>query len=384
MRKKLFVWTTAVICLLGFLPINAAASEFKFAVMPVIPENQIDKTKTYFDLKMNPGAEQDLEVQLRNDTEKEVIVETGISSATTNLNGVVEYSPNGKKPDSSLKYNMADLVAAPAETKLPAKGEATVKIHITMPKEKFDGVLAGGITFTEKQNDEKAAKDSSGSGMAINNKYSYVVALLARQNENDVTPELLLNNVAAAQVNARNVINANLQNPKATYINQLKLNAEITKKGDSKVLYTAEGEGMQMAPNSNFDYPVPLNGKPLEAGDYRLKIVAYGGKSEDGTYKVKNAEGKEIAFKYKWELEKDFTISGAEAKKYNEQDVTIKKDNTWIYILIGVLLLLLALLLIFFFIRRKKKKEEEEELRRKQAQAAKRRKKKKLADKKED
>lgn len=382
MRKKLFVWAVTVISLLGFLPISAAASEFKFAVIPGIPKNQIDKTKTYFDLKMDPEAEQDLEVQLRNDTDKEVIVETGISSATTNLNGVVEYSLNGKKPDSSLKYNMADLAKAPAETKLPAKGEATVKIHIKMPKEKFDGVLAGGITFTEKESDEEAPKDSSSSGMAINNKYSYVVALLARQNENEVTPELLLNDVAAAQVNARNVINANLQNPKATYINQLKLKAEITKKEDSKVFYTAEGEGMQMAPNSNFDYPIPLNGKPLEAGNYHLKIVAYGGKSEEGTYKVKNAEGTEVTFKYKWELDKDFTISGAEAKKYNEQDVTIKKDNTWLYILIGVLLLLLALLLIFFLIRRKKKKEAEEEALRKK-QAAKRRKKRKQAGKQE-
>lgn len=375
MRKKLFVWATAVICLLGVLPVNAVASEFKFAVVPVIPENQIDKTKTYFDLKMNPGAEQDLEVQLRNDTEKEVIVETGISSATTNLNGVVEYSPNEKKTDSSLKYNMADLVVAPTETKLPAKGEATIKIHIAMPKEQFDGVLAGGITFTEKQSDEKESKDSSGSGMAIKNKYSYVVALLARQNENEVTPELLLNSVAAAQVNARNVINANLQNPQATYINQLNLTAEITKKGETDVLYVAEGEGLQMAPNSNFDYPVPLNGKPLEAGEYHLEIVAYGGKSPDGTYKVKNADGKEIAFKYKWELGKDFTISGAEAKKYNEQDVTIKKDNTWLYILIGIGLLVAALLLIFFLIRRKKKKKAVDEMRKKKA--AKRRKKKK-------
>lgn len=372
--KNHFVLVTVLLFLLNVLPINATASEFKFAVVPKIPENQIDKTKTYFDLKIIPGAEQALEVELRNDTDKEVTVEMGISSATTNLNGVVEYTPNEKKIDSSLKYDMKDFVEAPSETKLSAKGKATVKIHIKMPKEKFDGVLAGGITFSEKQEGQKEKTGTSGSGMAIDNNYSYVVALLVRQNENEVTPELLLKDVFAAQVNARNVINANLQNPKATYINQLKLTAEITKKGESDVLYSTKGEGMQMAPNSNFNYPVPLQGEPLKAGEYHMKIVAYGVKNEDGTYKVKNAEGKEIAFRYQWILEKDFSISGAEAKKYNDQDVSIKKDNSWLYVIIGLLLLLLILFLIFFFIRRKKKKEEEEELRKKQV--AKRRKKK--------
>ena len=46
-----------------FVPTIGTASEFNFAVNPVIPENQIDKEKTYFDLKMEPGAVQTVEVQ---------------------------------------------------------------------------------------------------------------------------------------------------------------------------------------------------------------------------------------------------------------------------------------------------------------------------------
>lgn len=54
------------------------ASEFNFAVTPKPSENQIDKQKTYFDLLLAPNQEETLTVDLRNDTDKEVVVEAQI------------------------------------------------------------------------------------------------------------------------------------------------------------------------------------------------------------------------------------------------------------------------------------------------------------------
>lgn len=48
--------------LFGWIGVEAHASEFNFAVTPTIPENQVDKSKTYFDLKMAPGAKQTVEI----------------------------------------------------------------------------------------------------------------------------------------------------------------------------------------------------------------------------------------------------------------------------------------------------------------------------------
>ncbi len=48
---------------------------------------------------------------------------------------------------------------------------------------------------------------------------------------------------------------------------------------------------------------------------------------------------KEENYRYHWTLEKDFEIKADVAKKLNDSDVTIKKDYTWLYILIGVILL---------------------------------------------
>ncbi len=333
------------------------AAEFNFAVSPVIPENQIDKEKTYFDLKMAAGAEQTIEVQLRNDTDKDLTVEAVINSATTNLNGVVEYGDNKIKADKSLKYNLEEYVAVEKEIKIPKNAQINVAIKLKMPKAKFDGVLAGGITFKEKTTaDQTTSSSEDEKGLAITNEYSYVVALLMRQNQTTVTPNLKVTNVAAGQVNARNVINVALQNPKASYLNQLKVTSQITKKGQKKVLYEAASEGLQMAPNSHFDYPISLEGEKLAAGDYQLNLVAYGGKSENGTYTVKNSEGKEESYTYKWVFKKDFTIKRKVAKNLNEKDVSIEENHLWIYLLIGILALLLIVFLVLLLFKRKKNK----------------------------
>ena len=334
------------------LPTITHASELNFAVEAVIPENQRDKTKTYFDLRMEPSTEQTIEVNLRNDTDADVTVEPSVNTATTNLNGVVEYGVTKAKKDSTLPVNLTDIVTVQKEVTIPANDSVKVPLTIKMPATKFDGVLAGGITIKEKDV-ATDKKESDSQGLAINNKYAYVVALILNQTDKEVAPKLVLNDVKPAQVNARNVINANLQNTQAAYVNALDVVAKVTKKGSSEVLYESSKKNMQMAPNSNFNYPISLNGQKLEAGDYTLSLKA---DAKEGN----------------WSFTKNFTIKAEDAKKYNQADVSIKKDNTWIYLVIGLLLLVIVALIIFFLIRNKKKKKEEEERRKKAARLRKR------------
>ena len=74
-----------------------------------------------------------------------------MNSATTNLNGVVEYGQNGIKPDKTLRFNLKDYVEAPKEIILPKHSQKTLPLTITMPKDSFDGVMVGGITLKEKR-----------------------------------------------------------------------------------------------------------------------------------------------------------------------------------------------------------------------------------------
>ena len=84
------------------------------------------------------------------------------------------------------------------------------------------------------------------------------MAIILQQNETKVQPDLKLLGVKPGQVNARNVINVSLQNPQAAYLNQLHLINTVSKGGET--LYQSDTEDMQVAPNSNFSYPISLKG----------------------------------------------------------------------------------------------------------------------------
>ena len=190
------------------------------------------------------------------------------------------------------------------------------------------------------------------------------MALLMQQDPEPVAPDLKLTSVSPGQVNYRNVINANLQNPNAGYLNQMYVQATIKGVTNTKLSYTTDKEMMQMAPNTNFDYPVSIGeGKRIEAGKYQLKMTVYGQKSDNGKYVFKDAQGKEQKFDYQWQFSQDFTISGDTAKKLNAKDVTIKPVpwyKNWI-IWAGIILVLLALFFLFFLVWKRRKNDEEDD-----------------------
>lgn len=341
MRKNT-LWTLfgiLIVSLVCFTPF-ASASEFNFGVYTVIPENQIDKQKSYFNLKMEPSQKQTLTIQLKNDTEDDVVIEPKIQSATTNLNGVVEYGPTTAERDSTLPYELADLIQTDKEITIPAKGSKDLHLNVTMPEEEFDGILAGGITLEEKKGSPEKTKDTN-TGLSIENKYAYVVGITLQETDEIVKQDLKLHDVKAGQVNARNVINATLQNPTATYLNSFEVDAEVTEKGKTEVLYKSKKQDMQVAPNSNFDYPIQLNGEKFKSGKYTLHVKAKSSKES-------------------WEFEKDFTIEGEEVKQFNATDVTIEDPNYLAYI-VGLLILIVAGLLLYIFYSKKIGKEQEQE-----------------------
>lgn len=338
MRKNT-LWTLFVILIVSlvwFTPF-ASASQFNFGVHTVIPDNQIDKQKSYFNLMMEPGQKQTLTIQLKNDTEDDVVIEPKIHSATTNLNGVVEYGPTTAERDSTLPYELGELIQTDKEITIPAKGSKDLHLHVTMPEEEFDGVLAGGITLEEKEASTKNTNDKN-TGLSIENKYAYVVGITLQETDETVKQDLKLHDVKAGQVNARNVINATLQNPTATYLNRFEVDAEVTEKGKTEVLYEAKKQDMQMAPNSNFKYPISLNGEKFKTGTYTLHVKAKSSKES-------------------WEFEKDFSIKGEEAKQFNATDVSVEGPNYLAY-LVG-LLILLVVGLLFYIVYSKKKQQEE-------------------------
>ncbi|MGJ8730861.1 DUF916 and DUF3324 domain-containing protein [Listeria aquatica] len=314
----------------------AAAAEMNFAVQAIIPGNQIDKSQTYFDLRMKPGQKQDIEVELRNDTKKDVTVEIQANTAITNDNGVVEYNSPDKKKDPSLKVNFKDIANVQKEAKLKAGTSQKVKVHLKMPDQLFNGVVLGGLYFTEKEDESNKPKEKKNENQIIN-RYAYTIGVQLTETDKQVKPNLVLNSVKPAQINFRNAINANIQNDQAAIVKDMTIEAKIYKKGGSDVLYESTQKNLRMAPNSNFNFGVGLDNKPFKPGKYEFKGVAKIGDK-------------------KWILNKEFTIQDKEAKDFNNKAVQLEKDHTWIYILVGAVVIVLLLAIISYLIYRLKHK----------------------------
>lgn len=335
------IWKIVFMIIVVFSIINVSqtkqvnASELNFSVTTVIPRNQIDQSKSYFDLKVKPSQKQTLQILLRNDTNRQIVIEPQVHTATTNVNGVVEYGKTEEKKDSTLTYKMKDLVKMNKDVTIPAKGKKILALHLTAPEKRFDGWLAGGVTLQEKEKEPKENKKDT--GLSIENKYSYVVAILLSGDSTKIAPKLQLNKIEPSQLNARNVIQAEIQNVKPMYVNKMSVKAKIMEKGNREVLYQADKKDMQMAPNSNFRFPIPLNGQKLKAGTYTLDMTAQ-------------------SMNKSWHWTKDFTIDAEIAKELNQKDVTIDTDYTWMYVLLGIGLLMIALGMLLLFIGRKKRK----------------------------
>lgn len=337
MKKQNIFLLLGTLLFILFSGVKVSAAEMSFAVQAVIPENQIDKTQSYFDLKMQAGQSQDLTVEMRNDTSEAVTVNVLPNTATTNQNGIVEYNNTTNKKDNSLKVSFKDIATAEKEVTIPAKSQKQVKIHVQMPKDAYDGVVLGGIYFTEKSTDKK---DDTSKGSQIVNRYAYVIGVKLTETDKVVDPELRLNNVKATQVNYRNVFTANIQNYEAAILKDLKIDGKIYRKGSDKVLYSASRDNLRMAPNSNFDYAISLDNKPFKPGKYTFKGVAKSGTKE-------------------WKFEKDFEIKGTTARSFNKNAVSLERDYTWVYLLIGFLLfMLLLIVIIILMIKLKAEKKE--------------------------
>lgn len=331
--KKLM--TLIVVGLVGLMamPAISHAETMNYTVKANIPENQIDKTKTYFDLRMAPGQEQKITLTVSNTANEELDLKIEPNTAITNQNGVIDYSQAKAKKDSSLEYPFSKIVKGETSFKLAPNETREIAYTIKMPTNKAEGTILGGF-YISKVN--KAKEEEASKNVQIKNYYSYVIGVKLTEEDTPVKPVLKLNKVKPDLQNYHTVVTANLQNIKPTMVADLKVETAVTKKGSSEVLHRTTKESMSMAPNSNFDFPTSWDNKPLEPGKYELKMTA----TSNGN---------------KWNFTKAFEIKGTQSTKLNDDAVELKKTSKWIYIIIaGLIFDLVILVVLIMWLRRRK------------------------------
>lgn len=201
------------------MSVYADSNESAYSVSADIPDFQVDKNLSYFDLHLQPNQQKTIKIHLANTGKEKAAFLVNVNNAATNSNGVIDYGKNEFKKDPSAKYELNQLVKPKTqEVELPA-------------------------------------------GKAEDVQY------------------LKLKKVNVGLQNSYTTIFANIQNPTATIISKVAFDAKVTKKDSNEILYETKKENLSIAPNTNFDFPIGLNKDKIAAGNYTVTIDA----KEQGT-----------------------------------------------------------------------------------------------------
>jgi hypothetical protein len=277
-----------------------------------------------------------------------------VASSKTNVNGVVDYSDNKSEIDASLQHDLSQLVEIEKDIVLPPNSEKIIDVTVRMPEARVEGIIAGGLTFEEKKASET---ENISSQTGIKNKFSYVIALLIQQ-EKEITiePELSLGKVEPTQLNTKSAISSEIRNVSSVFLNNMSIAIKVTDKDSKEVIFEGDKTNLQMAPNTTMNFPLFLNGKKLEPGEYHYEAFINGTNGSD------EADTKE------WELSSDFTIEKEVAKELNKTDTQQKDEKTlswWVWLLIISNILLVVALITFLVLKNKKSKKAQKKKKRK-------------------
>lgn len=309
---------------------SVSADGAGFTIQAKQPDNQRDKKATYFDLDVKSGSKQDLKVVVHNLTNKTKTFKISPNDAFTNDNGVIEYSKRNLSKDKSAQYTFSELVSGVQTVNLSAKEKKTLTFKLSIPEKGFRGNILGGFYVTPLDKVEPNSKK----GMVLQNKFAMLLGV-SLHGKGTATPKLELGDVKPKVVNTQPVILANLKNVEPVAFGNLNVDAKVTKVNSDKVLYKNSKQKMQMAPNTNFNFQVPLDNEGFKAGEYTLHLTA---KRKD---KV-------------WKFTKNFTIASNDTKLNNGLSNWKKPNYTWLYITIAVVVAIVGAGLAFFLGRRKR------------------------------
>lgn len=313
------------------------SNEVGYNIQAILPENQLDKEHTYFDLRMKPGQKQTIEVLINNTSDTKATYEVSVNQAYTNAQGFIDYTESKNPDEKDLPYKIDDLLSYEKEVTVDANKSVKYPIEIQMPEKEFDGQIMAGIRVMKKQED---------SGDGIKNKVGYVLGINLTETDNAIKRNLELVSVKPAASFGKTSVVATVKNPTMEAYGKLKYVVNVTNSATGKnVRSITYDSGMQLAPNSTYGLAIDWENKRLEAGDYQLNLV------------VTDAQNN------KWTFDEKFTITKKQANDIN--NITVDKDKEtgwplWAYLLlIGGIILVIGIVVFFLMKRNKKKKEEE-------------------------
>ncbi|MGO2266746.1 MAG: DUF916 domain-containing protein [Vagococcus salmoninarum] len=175
--------------LITMYPTKSSAAGMPFTVDAILPDNQVTLDNTFFDLKVKPSQQQELEFEVSNTADRDIKIAIDLNPGWTNQNGVLSYAQTDKKVDESLKTPITKLIKDSTRTIYLEKGETkSVYFTLNVPSEEFLGIIIGGFTFKEVQKDDE--KKNTSNDVVIKNEIQLVKGIRIRESDQEILEKL--------------------------------------------------------------------------------------------------------------------------------------------------------------------------------------------------
>ncbi|MBC1373633.1 DUF916 and DUF3324 domain-containing protein [Listeria booriae] len=311
---------------------SVSAQENTNSTMPIfvealIPENQIDKNHTFFDLRVIPGQEQKLQLKIHNDSQKDKEVVISPQVAKTGEGGNIDYSGINAPLDSSLEHSFEDMISEQQVVNIKARDVVIVTFDLNIPSQGFRGIVLGGFYIEEIVKEDKSMETTTNT-VQIKNRYAYIIGCKLRTDTEDIKPEFKLRKIELTEWNDFPSINAELANVKPEVVSNYVYEGTIINKKTGKRKVVFPEARFSMAPNSIFMRPQKIVLDHFENGTY--------------IYALKIRDGDRI-----WNVEKEFQISYSQKKSVKER-ILREPSFPWLFLwiaLVGVILSTLVCIL---------------------------------------
>ncbi|HEY4399750.1 MAG TPA: DUF916 domain-containing protein [Lactobacillaceae bacterium] len=306
-----------------------------FNVSLVGNENQYDTTASYFDLRLAPLQRTDLVIKINNLANVPATFDVAFSNVTTNSNMIYTYNGSDKgKSVVPTKWQFQKLAKIPnAPIAVAANSSEVVTIPLMMPADPLIGKLFGGITVTRHIRDDERQKNG------ITNQFSYTNPVVISESDEVVQPNIVFGNPSVTEKNGLINLAVPIEHTTPTILSKITTKT-IIKNADGKTVLNKTVTDHHIAPQSAFDFEIPLDNNLFKTGKYQIEFI------------LKDEKG------HLWRLDKSFKVTQSVVKEAEKSPIEKNRTvtiNPW-YIIFGLVLFIILLLILFVILWRRKRK----------------------------
>lgn len=280
MKRSSLIKFSGICLILGYLfnsatPIQAKDQRVKanepvtqpvtVQVLPRLPKDNIGGQQLgYFNLPMVGHPSRLEKLRLYNPTNQAITVRIKAVDATTDDQGQVDYTNPAKASSQRLKQPGSQMMTFAKKVSLAPQATQDISVRIKNVKAGFTGQKAVALNLI--------ASGINQPRNSIQNQYVYAIGMIlqGRPLTNGHLKKLQL---TAVKLSQQKMFKMHLINPDATYLKKTQIKFRFVNQWTSFFNYQLTKTDLKIAPSSTFDLQVPLTGKRVVPGIYRLTMT---------------------------------------------------------------------------------------------------------------